>query len=112
MPNKPIVFFVDVDDTFVRSYGHKRIPIPTTIEHLQQLHEQGAELYCWSSGGAEYARDSAAEFGIDSIFKDFLPKPNVVIDDIALGDWRNCIQIHPNTCGNKNLSEYLAELRK
>ncbi|HEW98888.1 MAG: hydrolase, partial [Candidatus Parabeggiatoa sp. nov. 3] len=31
---KSITIFVDVDDTFVRSYGTKRIPITATIEHL------------------------------------------------------------------------------
>lgn len=107
----PLVFFVDVDDTFVRSYGSKRIPIPATIKHLKKLSEQGAILYCWSSGGPEYARSSAAEFGIEGIFTDFLPKPQVIIDDLNLNEWRNLIQIHPNSCSSKQLSDYVEELK-
>jgi hypothetical protein len=29
-----MVIFVDVDDTIVRSFGTKRIPIPTVIEAI------------------------------------------------------------------------------
>ena len=47
--------FVDVDETFVRNYSTKRIPIPDVIEHIRLLKAQGAILFCWSSGGAEYA---------------------------------------------------------
>jgi len=68
---KPINIFVDVDDTFVRSFGTKRIPIPATIEHLKTLKKQGANIYCWSSGGADYAQKSATEFGIADIFTAF-----------------------------------------
>ena len=46
----PLVIYVDVDDTFVRSYGTKRIPIPAVIKHIRSLWQQGAELYCCSSG--------------------------------------------------------------
>ncbi|WP_428242837.1 hypothetical protein [Gynuella sp.] len=108
----PLIFFVDVDDTFVRSYGSKRIPIPATIEHLKNLNTQGAILYCWSSGGTEYARNSAAEFGIESIFTGFLPKPNVMIDDLHINEWRNLIQVHPNSCVSKTMNDYKEELKK
>jgi hypothetical protein len=57
--------FVDVDDTIVRSFGTKRIPIPQVIEAIRQLHAKGETLYCWSRGGAEYAQASAIEFGIE-----------------------------------------------
>lgn len=70
---KPIHFYIDVDDTFVRSYGEKRISIPAVIEHIKELHSQGASLYCWSSGGAAYAQSSANEFGIAHCFAGFLP---------------------------------------
>ncbi len=49
------VIYVDVDETFVRSVGTKRIPMTSVIKHILQLKEQGAVLYCWSSGGADYA---------------------------------------------------------
>jgi len=37
---KSITIFVDVDDTFVRSYGTKRIPITATIRGPTLLLEQ------------------------------------------------------------------------
>ena len=55
MPD-PLVIFVDVDDTLVRNAGAKRIPMLAAIEHVKELAAAGAELYCWSSGGADYAR--------------------------------------------------------
>ncbi len=106
--NSPPQFniYVDVDDTLVRSYGSKRIPIPATIEHIRQLHQQGAILYCWSSGGAEYAKNSAEELGILDIFEAFLPKPQMLLDDRELNDWRGIIQIHPMSCHSKSLDDY------
>ncbi len=56
MSKLPFIIYVDVDDTFVRSHGTKRIPIPIVIEHIKSLKAQGANLYCWSSGGSEYAK--------------------------------------------------------
>ena len=102
-----MVIYVDVDDTFVRSYGTKRIPMPAVIKTIRQIFEQGAALYCWSSGGAEYARTSAEESGIADCFEAFLPKPDVLLDDQAVADWRRLRQVHPNE------AEELAEsLRK
>jgi hypothetical protein len=91
-----IIIYVDVDDTFVRSYGSKRIPVSQVIQHIKDLWGQGAELYCWSSGGAAYAKASAFEFGIGECFSSFLPKPNVILDDQAVGEWRHLVYIHPN----------------
>lgn len=62
--NRTPAIFVDVDDTLVRSFGSKRIAIGAMVERVQGLHAQGAELYCWSSGGREYAQQSARELGI------------------------------------------------
>ena len=93
---RPLVVFVDVDDTFVRSLGNTRIPIPNTINRIKELHAEGVELYCWSSGGGMYARESAEEFGIADCFLGFLPKPNVLIDDVKLADWHELAELHPN----------------
>lgn len=90
------VVFVDIDDTLVRSVGNKRIPMLNTVWHVRNLFEKGATLYAWSSGGAEYARQSAAELGIEECFVGFLPKPNVLIDDQRIEDWRTLTQLHPN----------------
>jgi hypothetical protein len=94
----PLVIYVDVDDTFVRSYGTKRIPIPAVLGYVRSLFELGAALYCWSSGGADYAQASAEEFGIADCFLAFLPKPDVLLDDQHISDWRRLQQVHPNEC--------------
>jgi hydroxymethylpyrimidine pyrophosphatase-like HAD family hydrolase len=89
------IVFVDVDDTLVRSYGTKRIPMPTVIASVRKLYADGATLYLWSSGGAEYARKSAVELGIDECFVAFLPKPNVYVDDLPIDKWRFCKHVLP-----------------
>lgn len=78
---RPRVVYVDVDDTLVRSVGVKRIPIPAVIRRVRALHQEGAEIYCWSSGGAEYAREVAEHLGISGCFRAFLPKPDLLLDD-------------------------------
>jgi hypothetical protein len=106
----PLYIYVDVDDTLVRSASSKRIPIPAAIRHVRQLHEQGAVLYCWSSGGADYARQSAEEFGISDCFVAFLPKPNILLDDQPLAQWHRFIVVHPGTCGTRTLDDYRRHL--
>ena len=54
-----------------------------------------ATRYRWSTGGAEYARSSVAELGITECFSSFLPKPNLIIDDQAVADWRTCRHEYP-----------------
>ncbi|WP_353571293.1 HAD family hydrolase [Candidatus Albibeggiatoa sp. nov. BB20] len=110
--NQPFYVYVDVDETFVRNYGVKRIPIPTVIEHIKALKDQGALMYCWSSGGAEYAQSSAKEFGIKDCFLGFLPKPELIIDDVDLSHWRNLLQIHPNQCHGHTIESYRKQLIK
>jgi len=108
--NSPIdtarIVYVDVDDTFVRTFGSKRIPITPVIDHVRALFESGAELYCWSSGGADYARICATEFGIADCFRGFLPKPQVMIDDQLIADWRGLMQVHPNECAGSTVDRY------
>jgi hypothetical protein len=106
----PIHIFVDVDDTLVRSAGTKRIPMPSVIEHVRTLHTQGATLFCWSAGGADYARSSAVELGIADCFTGFLPKPNVMIDDQAMSAWPRCMMVHPSSCGDRTLDDYNQQL--
>jgi hypothetical protein len=106
----PVYIYVDVDDTFVRSASSKRIPIPAAVEHVRQLHDQGAILYCWSSGGADYARQSAEEFGISDCFAAFLPKPNILLDDQPLAQWRRFAVVHPSTCDTQTLDDYKRRL--
>ncbi len=111
VPN-PFYIFVDVDDTFVRSAGQKRIPMTATIKQIRVLKEQGAILYCWSSGGADYARQSAEEFGIGDCFVAFLPKPNVLLDDQNISDWKNLCCVHPAECAGFSLEDYQKRLMR
>jgi predicted HAD superfamily phosphohydrolase YqeG len=90
-----MIVYVDVDDTLVRSVGSKRIPIPDVIAHVRRLKQDGVTLYCWSAGGADYARDSAAEVGLSGVFEAFLPKPRVMIDDQRIEQWPFCVTVHP-----------------
>jgi len=63
-------------------------------------------MYCWSSGGADYAEASAREFGIAQCFVGFLPKPEVTIDDMQFSQWRNLLQVHPNECPGNTVDTY------
>jgi len=101
------VVYVDVDDTLVRSFGSKRIPMTDMVALVPRLKEAGAILYCWSSGGAAYARQSAEELGIAACFTDFLPKPHFMLDDVAVEDWA-LVQLHPNECRSLSAAELLA----
>jgi predicted HAD superfamily phosphohydrolase YqeG len=96
---RPRVIFVDVDDTLVRSVGTKRIPMPTVVARVRELHAQGALLYLWSSGGAEYAKSSAVELSIEHCFLAFLPKPDIYVDDQAVHEWRYCQHVLPANAG-------------
>ena len=107
---RELYFYVNVDDTIVRSMGSKRIPIPKVIEHIRQLKNQGAVLFCWSSGGGEYARQSAQEFGVADCFEAFLPKPNIMLDDQEISSWKRYVCVHPSACGDKTLENYQASL--
>jgi hypothetical protein len=92
---KPHVVFVDVDDTLVRSVGSKRIPMTGVVAEVRALHIQGAVLYLWSSGEADYARASAVELEIEHCFVGFLPKPDVIVDDQPFTAWRNLRHVYP-----------------
>ena len=106
MSRREPIIFIDVDDTLVRSFGSKRIPITAMIEHVRSLHEQGFVLYCWSSGGADYCRESAEEFGIADCFRGFLPKPDVMIDDQHPSDWRDLRWFHTNQAPSNSAETY------
>jgi predicted HAD superfamily phosphohydrolase YqeG len=89
------IVYVDIDDTMIRSVGAKRIPMPNVIANVRRLKEEGAILYLWSSGGAEYCKSTAAELGISDCFEAFLPKPTIYVDDQPLNEWRFCKHLYP-----------------
>lgn len=110
MAPRMLVVYVDVDDTLVRSFGSKRIPIGSVVDHVRELHRRGVTLYCWSTAGADYARASARELGLEACFSGFLPKPNVIIDDQTPAEWRQLVCVHPNEAASKTLDDYHALL--
>lgn len=98
--SRPRVIYVDVDDTLVRSVGASRIPMPGVVQAVRALHAQGHTLYVWSSGGADYARQSAHELGLADCFAAFLPKPDAYIDDQPVHDWRFCRHVLPGNAAD------------
>ncbi|HJR74270.1 MAG TPA: hypothetical protein VJ806_11600 [Luteimonas sp.] len=89
------IVFVDIDDTLVRSAGSKRIPIPSVVSRVRALKAEGAEVFLWSTGGADYCKATAGELGLADCIAGCLPKPTVYIDDQPVGDWRDCRHVYP-----------------
>jgi hypothetical protein len=102
----PLVVYVDVDDTLIRTAGTKRIPVSGVSQHIASLAADGAVLYCWSSGGADYAKEVAVELGIENCFAAFLPKPHVILDDQEVSSWRRATQVHPGRCSAFSVEKY------
>ncbi|MEZ6095001.1 MAG: hypothetical protein R3C03_12350 [Pirellulaceae bacterium] len=98
---KESVIFVDVDDTLIRSFGTKQIPIPNAIRYVREMFNAGHVLYCWSRGGAQYSRDVAVNLDIADCFVCFLPKPDIVVDDRLEQLLSHCEFIHPNNVVTK-----------
>ena len=94
------VVYIDVDDTLVRSLGSKRSPMKSVIDQVRRLHSEGAQLYLWSTGGAQYAKDAATELGIPECFTAFLPKPDAYIDDQSVSEWRGYKHVLPGNAGD------------
>jgi len=90
------VIYIDVDDTLIRSFGTKQIPMPRSADYVRRMHAEGHVLYCWSRGGAEYSRNVASMLGISTCFVGFLPKPDIVVDDRLGQLLDHCEFIHPN----------------
>ena len=111
--DQPLAVYVDVDETMLRSYGNRQIPIPSVIRQIKALHKQGAALYCWSCQGAEYARECAERCGVAHCFSAFLPKPQLLVDDQQPRQWRRFLHVHPSQCSSQTtVEEYREELRK
>ncbi len=103
--------FVDVDDTLVRSFGSKRIPMAAMVALVRDLNDAGAALYCWSTAGEDYARSTAEEMGLVDCFKAFLPKPQVLLDDVGVVNWK-MVELHPAECASLTAAEVLSRLKR
>jgi phosphoglycolate phosphatase-like HAD superfamily hydrolase len=106
MARRPVCIYIDVDDTLIRSAGARRIPIPALVGLVQDLANRGAALYCWSSGGADYAQSVAEELGIADCFRAFLPKPDIVVDDQPLPAWSRLLHVLPANLTLETLDSY------
>lgn len=89
------IVFIDVDDTLVRSFGSKQIPITHSVNCLKKLFQNGVEIFLWSSGGAEYCKKVAQNLGVSECIKGYLPKPNAYIDDQKMEEWKLCKHYYP-----------------
>ena len=105
-----LVVYVDVDDTLVRSFGSKRIPIMAMVQHVRDLHGAGVSVFAWSTAGADYARAAAVELGLVDCFRAFLPKPHIIIDDQSPAAWRRLIHVHPSEASTKTPEDYATAL--
>jgi hypothetical protein len=85
------------------------IPMPATINHVRSLAVDGVELWCWSTGGADYAKSIAVGLEIADCFTGFLPKPNVIIDDQNVAEWRQCLEVGPGSLA-ATVADYSAAL--
>jgi len=110
MSSAPVIY-VDIDDTLVRSFGSKRMPMGAMVALVRSLKERGAALYCWSSGGAAYARSAAEEVGLGDCFEAFLPKPHLLLDDVSVSKWR-LLELHPAECSSLTADEVLDRMRR
>ena len=78
------------------------------MQQVRDLAGTDTELYCWSTSGAEYARGVARQLGIEDRFKGFLPKPNILIDDQVVSDWKGFAIVHPLSVSGKSAEEFRA----
>lgn len=99
MPNTRVIY-IDVDDTLIRTFGTKQIPIPSSIDFVRRMYDQNHQLYCWSRGGAEHARNVSLSLGIAECFIAFLPKPDVALDDRGPELLSHCEFILPANAAN------------
>lgn len=91
-----MIYYVDVDDTLVCTSGGKTFPIPATVAWIKALNYKEHQVFLWSRGGAEYAKNTAVRLGIDQLMSGFLPKPDIMVDDQNISEWTHMKTLHPN----------------
>ena len=70
--------FIDVDLTLVDAQGNLRQGVEKA---LNELWAYGYQIYIWSHGGAQRARDIIKQYGLGYCIVDCLSKPDIIIDD-------------------------------
>ena len=91
-----MIYYVDIDDTLVRTSGGKTFPIPRTVAWIKTIDISQNKIYLWSRGGGDYAKATAIKLGIEMLVAGFLPKPDVMVDDQSLMEWTHMKTVHPN----------------
>ena len=76
---KNVNIFVDVDLTLVDANG---ILLEGASAALIKLKQKDCHLFLWSTAGGDYARAIAAQHGMTELFEGYVPKPDIVIDDM------------------------------
>ncbi len=73
MNHPDAIWLFDVDGTLIGSV-RSDVLRPGAIELLDRLRDAGTTPVLWSAGGAEYAKNMLAQFGIDHYFAAFYSK--------------------------------------
>jgi hypothetical protein len=60
--------------------------------------------------GADYARGTAVQLGLEGCFRAFLPKPHIMFDDQAPAEWRRFIHVHPGEAAARTPEDYATAL--
>ncbi|MEI9894502.1 MAG: hypothetical protein WDN28_11605 [Chthoniobacter sp.] len=106
----PLFIYVDVDDTLVEKADGQERPNTAVVHHVSELFKQGAQLYCWSTGGEDHARATAQKLGIEGCFIGFLHKPHVFIDDERAEEWPCFFHVRPDEL--QSFDAYQREVEK
>jgi len=106
MPDElPLCIYIDVDGTLVQTVGEKNLPDDALVTRLREWRNQGAQLYCWSSRGADYAHSTAKGLRIEGCFVGFLTKPHVLVDDQGVERWSYFLELSPNRAAGLSLQQ-------
>jgi cation transport ATPase len=89
------VIYIDVDGTLERSLLGFKTSNESMVDAIRRLHGEGMTIYIWSADGAEKAREAARRAGIESLCADFLPKPNLLVDDKPPSRWKDFKRLKP-----------------
>ena len=107
--HSPVILYIDIDETLIQTCNARREANPHVVRLVERLHAEDAQLYCWSAGGDAYAREVATELGIAALFQAFLPKPEVLIDDMPVTDWW-MVSLHPDEVDETTTLDSLKDL--
>jgi hydroxymethylpyrimidine pyrophosphatase-like HAD family hydrolase len=74
----------DVDDTLIKRGGeYPDVPRYDIINLFKMFQQLGCEMYIWSGGGVEYAKEWSRRLGLETaiITDKGIFKPDIAVDD-------------------------------